>query len=345
MKIKELKGILKEKSIDNVLFFNLGYGKKDPAVFYFLQKEIEFGCLVLGKDDFLIVNAAENIKSKVRIEKMPKKKKLFEVLNKKLKGRTIGLNMEFVSVNLFKKLKKGVKGKRFKDISKILMDLRKTKTAGEIGLIRRSCKISDSILKAFMKNFKKFKSPLEASLFLKGETGKRGCELAFPPIITQSFKTLHPRPSKDKFKKGFCIVDFGVRHRGYCSDITRTLYIGKPSEKEKEIYNLILSVQRDVIKNLKMNKKISMVMKDLKRGLGEYEKHLSHGLGHGIGVEVHEPPNLKEESKERIGENMVFTIEPGVYFRGIGIRIEDDILIKKGKTEVLTKTKKELVAI
>jgi Xaa-Pro aminopeptidase len=195
-----------------------------------------------------------------------------------------------------------------------------------------------------LKGFKKFKSELEVAEFLEAETRKNGCSLAFPPIVASGKHAGMPHymPGKGKILKGFCVIDFGVKYRGYCSDITRTVYVGKPSQAEKEIYEEVLDVQKKSVKMCMGGGSISGVFDYALNVLG---KRFPHGLGHGIGVEIHEWPNLKPGGKEKFLDGMVFTVEPGVYTKKYGIRIEDDVLIEKGKSVILTKLSKELIIV
>ena len=96
---------------------------------------------------------------------------------------------------------------------------------------------------------------------------------------------------------------------------------------------------------IKIGKKCSCIYAEVKTNLDKYHKYFTHGLGHGFGIRIHELPNLTEKSKDSIKNNQTFTIEPGIYPKNFGIRIEDDILIENNKVKVLTKTKKELVVI
>lgn len=155
----------------------------------------------------------------------------------------------------------------------------------------------------------------------------------------------HHEPSNTKIKKGFCVIDFGVKYKGYCSDITRTICIGKPSDKEKETYNSLLAIQKNTINQIRSGKKCSELYDFVNNSLGKHQKYFTHGLGHGVGTQIHEMPNLSLNSKDRIKNNMVFTIEPGIYFPGkYGIRIEDTIFFKN-KSILLTKTAKDLIII
>jgi len=141
------------------------------------------------------------------------------------------------------------------------------------------------------------------------------------------------------------VIDFGVKYKGYCSDITRTIYLGRPKKAEKKIYNLVLSSQLKAIEKIKENILCSEADKQARKVLGKYKKIFIHGLGHGIGIEPHELPNLSTKSTDKFKQKMVFTIEPGIYSsHKFGIRIEDDILLDKN-IKILTKTNKNLITI
>jgi Xaa-Pro aminopeptidase len=128
--------------------------------------------------------------------------------------------------------------------------------------------------------------------------------------------------------------------------MTRTLYLGKPGEKEKALYNKILSIQEACIDKAKLNLNAERLYNYSLKLFGQDKKYFVHGLGHGVGVEIHEKPNLGLKSKDILTKNTIFTIEPGYYNQktGIGIRIEDDVLLGK-KKEVLTKSTKKLICI
>jgi Xaa-Pro aminopeptidase len=177
--------------------------------------------------------------------------------------------------------------------------------------------------------------------FLENETRKKGYELAFNPIVASGKNSSLPHYNAEniKLRKGFCVIDFGVKYKSYCSDITRTFYIGKPTKKEIEEYEKVLFVQEKCIKMIKQGTKAEKPYLFAKKEL----KNMIHGLGHGVGVEIHESPNLLEGSKDILLKNMVFTIEPGNYNK-YGIRIEDTVLLKS-KAEILTRIDKKLKII
>lgn len=214
----------------------------------------------------------------------------------------------------------------------------------EIEYITKSCEIASKILNECIKNIRTFKNELEVADFLKKKTRENKCKLAFKPIVAQNSAVIHHKPCKRKLKKGFLILDFGVRYKGYCSDITRTVYLGDPSKKEKYLYNLVLKAQLNSIKKLKAGVKCNDLYYTAANTLGKYKKNFLHRLGHGVGKKVHQSPSLGRKNKRRIKDNTVLTIEPGIYLRKkFGIRIEDTLLIKNNKIKNLTSLPKKLI--
>ncbi len=214
-----------------------------------------------------------------------------------------------------------------------------------IEYIRKACKISCEILEECFHNFD-FKTEIEVAKYLRKKAKEKNCKLAFPPLIVSgnNFLEIHHKPNNTKLK-GFIIVDFGIKYNGFCSDVTRTLYKGKPSKEELELYNLVVKVQANALKNLRIG--IDYCDCDLKArtDFGEYKKYFKHGLGHGVGKKIHQKPWINFKSKDTVKENDVVTIEPGIYTRKFGIRIEDTVLVRKSKVEILTPLSKELIVL
>ena len=358
MKLKEFQHLLKKRNLDIALFLNTGFEKEDPSLFYFTQTDLEFGILGIPKKGSPLLIVADFEKTRVKkyskIKKVIgiKKGKLLQLLKKLLKNKRvkkIGINKSIISLQEHKALKKEFKKSKFMDISKEISKLRTTKTEKEIKNIRKAAIVTNKIVNDLIKNFKKFKTETEVARFLKIETIKNNCDLGFPPIVASGPNAAlpHYEPKNIKLKKGFCVIDFGVKYNGYCSDVTRTIYLGNPSEKEKELYDFLSSIQENIIKNIKVGVKTATLYNYTIKNLKKYSKYFTHGLGHGIGIEIHELPNLTPKSTDKIQKNSIFTVEPGIYIPNkLGIRIEDDILVnKKGKVEVLTTVKKDLIII
>ncbi|MFH2027686.1 MAG: Xaa-Pro peptidase family protein [Nanoarchaeota archaeon] len=357
MKIKELQEILKKRNIDFALFYNVGRDGGESNMTYFAQY-VGIGALVIPSKSkpFLVVpkmefsRAKEGIIDKVYI--WDKEKRLFEnikgLLKKnRIRPKKISIDKNVFSLNAYRELKKHLEGASYLDVAGDCLKLREIKTKKEIEIIKKGCAISDQILKKCMDNFRKFKTESEVRAFLENETKIRGCELAFPTIVASGINAVKPHHiTRDvKLKKGFCVIDFGIKYKNYCTDTTRTVYLGKINKKQRDIYNLVLDVQKETINNIKANKKCDKIYNGALKGLKTYGKYFTHGLGHGFGINIHELPNLTDKSKGKVKNNMVFTIEPGIYTDKFGIRIEDDVLIEDNTVKVLTKITKELKVV
>jgi len=215
----------------------------------------------------------------------------------------------------------------------------------EIKQIRKASEESSKILKNCIKKLSRFTYEKDVKRCLEHEAKKKGYKLAYKTIVASGKNGAYPHyhPCKDKLKRGFLVIDFGVKVNGYCSDITRTLFLGKPTRKERNLYNKVLSVQKRSISMFNKNKSIDTVGKYARRKLG---KEFIHALGHGIGRRIHEHPKISFKNKNKIKNRTCFTIEPGVYREGrYGIRIEDTIVKLNNKLKILTPIKKELIVI
>jgi Xaa-Pro aminopeptidase len=213
--------------------------------------------------------------------------------------------------------------------------------------IKKACEITDKIFKKLIKYIKIFSTEVDIEKFLEEEAKSYNCKLAFKPVIAigKNAAEIHHIPNKTKLKNGFLVLDIGVKYKGYCSDMTRTIYLGKPTEKEKKLYNLVLNAQLTALKEAKPGVHASDVDAIARSVLQKYLKNFVHGLGHGVGRKIHQKPYLSPNSKDILKKNQVITIEPGLYFKNkLGIRIEDTIIVNQ-KIKILTKTKKELIVI
>ena len=339
---------LKNIDVSLILCFN---EKGNTNIQYFCGFS-GIGILVIKrKSCFLIVPEYEMHKTKnvkIKIITTDKKKRLLQTLGDRLKGtkiKRIGIEEDKISVYMFKRLKKFVKG-NYTNATSLCSNIKMIKENKEIDYIKHACNVTDKIYSKICKKFK-FKTEDEIREFIEQEAKKANCELAFPPITSSGKGTsiIHYEGSK-KISTGFLMLDFGVKYKGYNSDMTRMLYIGKPRKTELENYNLVLDTLLKCEKSVGKIKKCSTLHKLCVKLLGDRSEYFTHALGHGIGLEVHEPPAVHPDSKDKILNNQVFTIEPGIYFPNkYGIRIEDTVLYKDNKLEILTKSKKDLVII
>ncbi len=329
-KIKLLQKYLRNKNIDFALLENI-----DAK--YFTGTSSEFLMIIPANGKSKIYT------SQLDIDNYQKDKafslKPFQDFKKQvIKSKIIGLNYQKTTIQTKNRLKC-----KKKDISKYLTELRQTKTQEEIRKIRISCNIACKIISQTIKKINKsLFSEKDIKRYLESEAFKNDCTLAFTPVVASGKNAAipHAHSTDKKLRRGFLIMDFGVKYKGYCSDITRTVFIGKPTKKEKEIYEKVLFVQKSSIKKVKdaIGEKAELLDMYARELFGESEKYFTHSLGHGFGLEIHEAPGVATTSADLLEKDKVITIEPGYYDakNSIGIRIEDDILIKANSVEVLT---------
>ncbi|MBR9690498.1 aminopeptidase P family protein [Candidatus Woesearchaeota archaeon] len=348
MKIKELQKILRRKKIVFALFINSDLNKRDKSVFYFTGVDPEFAGLVVPskKSPYLIVAKLDFEKSKKdsKVRVITLKKNLFKQVRMDF-GNIKRIGVDFTKLTIAEKrlLKKSFKSAKFIDISKDIIELRAQKTNKEIEKVRRACRITDKIFNNLLLNFK-FEKESGVADFIENEAKRQGCNLSFPTIVASAKNSSMPhyKNNNSKLIKGFCVIDFGVNFEGYCSDMTRTIYIGNPSAKEKEDYYKVLGVQEEAIKQLKKGVDFREVDDAARKVLGDA---YIHGLGHGLGIDVHEPIAAIPK-KVTLKKGNILTVEPGIYYPGkYGIRIEDDVLVRENDCEVLTKSQKSLVVV
>ncbi|MDR0851313.1 MAG: aminopeptidase P family protein, partial [Clostridiales Family XIII bacterium] len=176
-------------------------------------------------------------------------------------------------------------------------------------------------------------------------------DLSFPVIVASGTNSSKPHhvPTDKKLEKGdFLTIDFGVRYKGYCSDITRTYFIGTPTEKQIEIYETVLNAAETAKTRARIGmsgKELDSIAREIIAAKG-YGDNFPHSLGHGVGVEIHEAPRISQTGDQILEENMVFTIEPGIYVPGFGgVRIEDSVVLGPDGIRTLTNVPRELTVL
>jgi Xaa-Pro aminopeptidase len=333
--------LLQKKKLFGILLLNTSLNNLDPNLNYLTGMTFEYGVLLLTKKKsvlFVPQMEYERAKKKSNIRNIKViGKDLIKQLAPYMQNKKVGINFENVTLHQLRRLRK-TKAK-FSDIGKELKTIRVIKTTAEIAIIKEACMITEQIFAGLFKNLKKLKTEQEIFAFLEQETQKRGCKTSFKTIVASGSHAAQPHAEPENtLRKGFLVIDFGLRYKGYCSDVTRTVHIGNPSQQERQYYSLVLLAQQQAIASLKNGIRAKTIDGVARTYLGDYQKYFIHGLGHGIGVEIHEAPSISVKSKDVLKENMVFTIEPGIYLPGkLGIRIEDDIVLTKKGPIVLTK--------
>ena len=237
-------------------------------------------------------------------------------------------------------------------ISGWVENLREIKDDGEIQIIKQACAIADHAFQHILTYIKPGMTEIqvanELDFFMRGQ-GATG--VSFTTIVASGVRSALPHGvASDKvIEQGDLItLDFGCYYEGYVSDMTRTISLGEPSEKLKEIYYVVLEAQEKVLAEAKpgmSGKELDDVAREYIASKG-YGDAFGHSTGHGIGLDIHEGPNVSKMSEKRFVPGNVITNEPGIYLPGIGgVRIEDDMLVTETGVERLTQSPKELIIL
>lgn len=229
--------------------------------------------------------------------------------------------------------------------------MRGIKTPKEVLKIKKACALGDKIYFQIQKVIKIGITERDLSLEIQRLTQKHGASLSFRPIVAfgKNAYEIHHKPTNLKLNKshGFVMIDLGVKLNNYCSDMTRTLFVGRATAKQKRIYKTVLESQRKAIVYLKLSRRAI----DIDKAARDYINtkgypQFRHSLGHGIGKKVHESFRIGPKSKTILKSGMVFTIEPGIYIKNYGgVRIEDTFYLNNDKLFQLTKSPKELLEL
>lgn len=237
-------------------------------------------------------------------------------------------------------------------LTNVIEKLRMVKGEEEIAAIRQAAQIADSVFAEIIKEIKVGITELELASEMEYRMKRLGAEKAsFDTIVASGPHSSipHARPTERKLALGdFLKLDFGAMYNGYCSDMTRTIVLGEPSEKQREIYNLVLQAQLAALEAIlpgKTGQEIDAVARDFLKEKG-YGQCFGHGLGHSVGLAIHESPCFNTRETVRLEPGMVITVEPGIYLPGWGgVRIEDLVVITEKGIDNLTKTTKELIIL
>lgn len=229
-------------------------------------------------------------------------------------------------------------------VANIIETQRSIKDSTEIVSIRTAARIAAKALRQIRRYINPGITENELAGILDFQIRKLGAKSSFDTIVAfgPNASLPHHQPGDKRLKSNDTIlIDFGVRYKGYCCDLTRCFSIGRPNAFYKKVYNAVQEAQATALKIIKPGVKISLVDAAAREIIAKYDLPIyGHGTGHGLGLEVHEEPLLSAESKGKLQAGMVFTMEPAVYIPGkLGVRIEDDILVTKTGCRILSRNK------
>ena len=272
----------------------------------------------------------------------------FGELVKKRHLAMVGVNGR-MSHNPFVAIRKQMRPARLK-LSTAVFDARAVKSPAEIALLRKAQRQAEKIFDALIAEIQpgmtehhvhnRILQLIYANDSLEGPS--------FPPVVCagDSSWTFHSRYTDRKLRKNDCIIiDMGVRYRGYCSDMTRTVFLGKPTRRMRDVYQIVGEAQRRAIETIRADVPGSDVSDAAWGFIASEGYERTHGLGHGVGLETHDSP-IPAMGKNPMRANNVVTVEPGIYLENaFGVRIEDTVIVTPDGCENITRTSKELTII
>jgi len=261
-----------------------------------------------------------------------------------IRSKAIGFEANNFTYSEYVNLKKGLKNRRLVPLKEAVENFRMIKDREEIGYIRQACIDGSNVMNYSLSVIKPGRKENDVKADIEAYAIKNRLKLADFDIIAASGKNSSmPHAScSDKIikRQEMVIIDLGAKYRGYNSDLTRTVFLGRINRRYSNIYKIVLDAQKKAIEKIKPGvcaRDIDAVSREYisKKGMGRF---FLHSLGHGIGAETHEIPAISQNSKIRLAKGMVFTVEPGIYInRWGGVRIEDVALVTENGCEILTK--------
>lgn len=270
-------------------------------------------------------------------------------------GRTVGIE-DSMTLAAFRSLESTFSHMHvhatFKETSNFIVKLRGVKDAGEIARLKAAQAITDAAFSHIIGFMKVGMTEREVQIELEDFMVRHGaCGLAFPSIVAcgENGASPHAVPGRTKLESGQCVVmDFGARAQGYCSDMTRTVFLGQPSQKLKDGYAAIRDANEQVEAALKPGMTGKEAHELAEHVLAEhgFAGKMGHSLGHGVGIDIHEEPLLSPRNGAPLVAGNVVTVEPGVYLSGdFGMRLEDFGVITDDGYEVFTRSTHDMVVL
>ncbi len=260
----------------------------------------------------------------------------------------VGFEENYVTYAKYKEIMHLYKIHSLVETEGIIEKQRQIKDKDEIRYIRKACEITDDCFTYILKYIKKGMTEKQIADEIEKYFKASGGVCAFDTIVASGENSSMPHavPSDRKIVSGDVItIDMGCSYNGYCSDMTRTIFIDTISDSLKKMYDLVLNNQLIALDEIKDGTSIKIVSRIVEGNLKVNGYDLMHALGHGIGMNVHESPIISAKNEKCLKENMVIAIEPGIYTRNAGIRIEDTVLVTKNGCETLTNSTKDYCII
>jgi Xaa-Pro aminopeptidase len=310
------------------------------------------GEALLYTDPRYRIQAAQEVSCQVRVCVGPLLPRLIAAVERG-RARRLGFDPAHTSCADYESLRSGLRlAIALEGVGGWIERQRMIKSAAEIELIRRSVETNSAAFEQAVRQARAGMRESDLAAELDYRMRRKGAEApAFETIVAAGARTAlpHARPTAAPIKAGdLVLVDMGAMQDGYASDMTRMLHLGRPSARAKRMYRAVLEAQQAAVDAVRPGVTAMHVDRAARRVLKAHglDKAFVHSTGHGLGLEIHEPPRVGRKEKTRLEAGMAITIEPGAYLEGVGgIRIEDTVVVTRGGCQVLTPTPKELRVI
>lgn len=352
-KIKFLKEQLKGLNLDGMIVSNpinisylIGIDKSSEGILLITRKEVVY---ITDSRYIEAVNNVITIEDEVIVNDIRSVSK-DDYENFFMFCENVGFEENYVTYSEYKKIMHTYKIHNLVETEKIIEKQRMVKTAEEIELTKKACELTDECFMHLTNYIQKGMTEKEIALEIRRYFMENGADdISFEPIVASGKNSSMPHavPTDKKIEAGDIItIDFGCIYKGYCSDMTRTIFVDYVKEEYKKVYDLVLKNQQLTLKEYAEGKNSKVVTNMVVNDFKVNNFDLVHGLGHGTGLEIHELPFVNSRVENILKENMIITDEPGIYIPGqFGVRIEDTVLVGKSEGEPLTKSNKGYVII
>lgn len=266
--------------------------------------------------------------------------------------RTLRFEEDAITVRTFQSAQQAAEGVRWLPLKDEIERLRQIKDEGEIALAEKACAITGEAFTRILPEIREGMSETELALRLEVDMRSHGANgLAFSTIVAAGAhgSLPHAVPGEYRLRRGDMItMDFGAKVGGYCADMTRTVALGQPSAEMLRVYETVLEAQKraqDAVCAGGDLRQVDAIARDYIAAAG-YEGRFGHGLGHSLGIEIHEGPRLNASASGVLEANQLMTVEPGIYLPGVGgVRIENTVVVLAGGCRPLTTPTREMIIL
>lgn len=316
------------------------------------------GYVIITEDQALLLTdfryveqAAEQVQHYEIIQHEPKPLSTIRTLLNKMNVQRLGIEASDMTYSMFLDYEDQL-DQEIVPSGQLVEQLRKRKDQDELHIMQEAMQLADKAFEHILTRLKpgvsekQISAELEYFMRLHGATSS-----SFDTIVASGARSALPHGvASDKLLQhgDFVTLDFGAYYKGYCSDLTRTVVLGNPSEQQHTIYHIVLEAQMKVLDGLRpgmTGKEADSLAREVIKQYG-YGDHFGHGTGHGLGMEIHEAPRLSQSGDTVLEPGMVVTVEPGIYIAGFGgVRIEDDVVITDTGKTIMTQSTKQLLVI